>query len=88
MKVAVPSKWADYIIRCPKLGHEVDFKYCTVENSGLPCLKILKCWKHIDGLEDWLKNSLGEPSFSNYFNQSFQKPKILSLVEIIERFNK
>ncbi len=88
MKPIIPSEWTNCIIRCSKLGHEVNLKYCAIENNGLPCTKILQCWKDIDGLENWLRDSLGEPAYSNYFGQSLQKPKVLSLVELIEKFKK
>ncbi len=36
-------------IRCPRLGHQINFPYCRSENNGLPCFKTLDCWfNHFD----------------------------------------
>ena len=31
--------------RCPQLGGPVNFKYCRVMNNGLPCPRIIGCWR-------------------------------------------
>lgn len=73
------------IIRCKKLGHEVAFKYCSIEKEGLPCLSILNCWGNINGLSEWLAMKVGKSLYPQYISFT-PPPKMLSLIELIEKF--
>ncbi len=75
------------LIRCRKLGHEVKFSYCSIEREGLPCLNILNCWNHFGDLTHWLASQVGESLYSEYTCPK-PKAKVLSLVELIEKFKK
>ena len=74
----------NYQIRCPRLGHQIWFSYCRVENTGNPCIKILDCWfEHFD-VEEYLRNELSAEEWEMLFNKP-AKTKVQSLVEIIDR---
>ena len=74
----------DYMIRCPRLGHQINFSYCRIENRGLPCFKTLDCWYHHFPVEEYLRKEL-EPE---EWGKAFAKPKttkMVSLLELIEQ---
>jgi len=77
----------DHEIRCPRLGHHITFSYCRVENKGLPCFKIIDCWYEHFMIEDFLRKDLKPEEWEKVFNRP-KKPKILSLVELIEEAKK
>ena len=71
-------------IRCPRLGHQVDFAYCRQENKGLPCFKTLDCWHmHFPVLEH-LKQELSPREWETAFGQP-KTPKLSSLLELIQK---
>lgn len=74
-------------IRCPKLGHQIHFSYCRGENFGLPCSRILQCWHVYFQVEECLRGELSPEEWRKTFEQPV-KPKILSLVELIEQAQK
>ncbi len=74
----------DFKIRCRKLGHLIYFLYCRRENSGLPCTKIIDCWYEYFPVEEFLRVELTEAEWREVFGKP-QKPKVLSLVELIEQ---
>ncbi|MCP3898486.1 MAG: hypothetical protein GY707_01985 [Desulfobacteraceae bacterium] len=77
----------DLGIRCPRLGHQINFSYCSSENSGLPCFKTLDCWyQHFD-VHIYLKNKLSEQDFDKIFLTK-GKPKVFSLLDLIEQAKK
>jgi hypothetical protein len=77
----------DYKIRCPRLGHQISFAYCRSENMGLPCLKTLDCWHDHFLVEEFLKQELTGEEWEQVFGRT-PKPKLLSLVELIEQAKK
>ncbi len=74
----------DVTIRCPRLGHQIHFTYCSAENSGLPCFKALDCWFHLFDVHTYLKSKMSETDFARVFVQT-GKPKILSLFDLIQQ---
>ena len=74
----------DYQIRCPRLGHQIDFSYCRSENQGLPCFKILDCWFQHFSVEEYLREELEAEEWNTVFGVQ-PKSKMLSLVELIEQ---
>lgn len=77
----------DYMIRCPRLGHQIYFSYCRIENKGLPCFKTLDCWFPHFLVEEYLRKEL-EPE---EWEKAFTKPKttkMASLLELIEQAKK
>jgi len=77
----------DYMIRCPRLGHQISFSYCRSENRGLPCFKTLDCWFEHFLVEAFLRKELTPEAWKKVF-QHPPKPKLLSLVELIEEAKK
>lgn len=80
---AVPPE-NEFTIRCPRLGHQINFAYCRSENSGLPCFKTLDCWYNYFDVHAYLKGKLTEEDFQKVFMKTV-KPKIFSLVDLIEK---
>ena len=70
-------------IRCPKLGHQINFSYCEHENNGLPCSKSLDCWYNYFPVEKFLRNKLSPEEWSKVFENS-SKSKMNSLIELIK----
>ena len=73
----------DYEIRCPRLGHQITFSYCRSENYGLPCFKTLDCWYNHFSVEEFMRLELTPEQWEEVFGRP-PKPKIISLVEMIE----
>jgi len=74
----------DYQIRCPRLGHQVPFSYCRVESENRPCFKIMDCWNSHFKVDTYLQSELTSEQFKQVLNKTI-KPKILSLVELVEQ---
>ncbi|MCK5543405.1 MAG: hypothetical protein KAI40_12000 [Desulfobacterales bacterium] len=77
----------DLCIRCPRLGHQINFSYCNSENSGLPCFKTLDCWHYHFDVHAYLKDKLTEKDFTKVFLNK-GKPKVFSLLDLIEQAKK
>jgi hypothetical protein len=74
--------------RCPRLGGPVPFEYCrTSGDDHSICWKILDCWWECVDVVGYLKKSLPEDKFEKLANTK-PKPKIVSLVELIEQAKK
>ena len=71
-------------IRCPKLGGQVNFEYCSQETYGKPCAKALTCWSLYFDAETFFKEKLGEETFLDFFLQPAQT-KMVTLVDLIEK---
>ena len=73
-----------FSIRCPRLGHQINFSYCQSENSGLPCFKALDCWYNYFDVHAYFTDKLTEENFKKTFlNEG--KPKVFSLFDLIEQ---
>jgi hypothetical protein len=71
--------------RCPRLGGSVSFAYCrTSSEDHSVCWKIFDCWWECFDVVGHLKKSLQEDKFKRLVNAK-PKPKIVSLVELIEQ---
>jgi hypothetical protein len=77
----------DFEIRCPRLGHMITFVYCRLENRGSPCFKTLDCWYQHFPVEEHLRLELSPEQWDEVFRGP-SKPKVLSLVELIEQAKK
>jgi len=77
----------EYNIRCPRLGHQISFSYCRTENQGLPCFKTLDCWYNHFQVEEFLKEEIAPEVWEKVFAAP-PKPKMLSLLELIEEAKK
>jgi hypothetical protein len=73
--------------RCPRLGGPVPFKYCmTAGEDKQPCFKIVDCWWETFDIVRYLQDNLPEDKFARLM-QARPRPKIASLVELIEQAN-
>jgi hypothetical protein len=79
--LAEPEKGCQ--IRCPKLGIEVTFAYCLVEQGSLPCSRVIRCWQGRIAVEAYLQERLSRDEWNACFNQMPQD-KVTTLVELIE----
>jgi hypothetical protein len=76
------------IRRCPRLGNPVPFEYCEVcGDDQQPCFKILDCWWEYFDVVQYLQDKLPEDQFKRLMAAK-PKPKINSLVELIEQAKK
>ncbi len=74
----------EFTIRCPRLGHEINYPYCRSENKGLPCFKTLDCWCHHFDVQASLAAQLTQDEFKRVF-QDKAAPKIFSLLDLIKQ---
>jgi hypothetical protein len=68
---------------CKMLGHFLTFEYCRSTNKGLPCSKVLDCWFQIFPVQEFINNNFSAEEQKKIFKS--QKPKILTLTEILEQ---
>jgi len=80
---ADPPK-ATFNIRCPRLGHQINFDYCRIENNGIPCFRALGCWYSHFNVHDYFKDKLTDENFRKTFLNK-GKPKVFSLLNLIEQ---
>ena len=73
-------------LRCPRVGGEVNFKYCRFENNMLPCKWIIGCWKNYLDINTFLEDHYTREELERVFE--LPKPKIQSLVGLIEKAKK
>jgi len=74
--------------RCPRLGGSVPFSYCKKSGENQqPCFKIVDCWWETFDVVRYLKDNLPEDQF-NQLMDTRPRPKIASLVELIEQAKK
>lgn len=71
-------------IRCPRLGNQILFAYCRVENLGKPCPRALICWTPFFNASDFFSETMTEEEFNSCF-QVQTPPKMVSLIELIEK---
>jgi hypothetical protein len=87
MKLSIFPPDESFQIRCPRLGHPIHFAYCRQENLGAPCCKTLDCWFSFFPVEQFLRQELSPEEWESAFGKP-PKPKILSLLEMIEQAQK
>jgi hypothetical protein len=74
-------------IRCPRLGHPVVFSYCRMENRGTPCFRTLDCWSGQVRVKESLLAELSAEQWESLLRRE-PKPKLVSLLELIEEARK
>ncbi|MFP3937131.1 MAG: hypothetical protein ACLFVW_02225 [Phycisphaerae bacterium] len=72
--------------RCPRLGHEVEFGYCRRPARELPCNKIFDCWWELFDVESFIRAHYSEEDIAKILSPP--KPKVASIVELIEQAKK
>ncbi len=71
-------------IRCKRLGHPVSFRYCRLQEGCTICHHILNCWWEVFDVRAFLEENLPEEEMQRLLNPQ-PKPKVLSLLELIEK---
>ncbi|MBW2138378.1 MAG: hypothetical protein JRH06_12580 [Deltaproteobacteria bacterium] len=69
--------------RCPRIGGDVNFKFCRSENNMLPCRWVVGCWEGRIDISRFLDEHFSQEAQNRIFVPP--KPKIESLVEMIEK---
>ncbi len=70
-------------LRCPKLGHEVQFTYCRCHAGELPCNKIFDCWWQSFDITAFIKEHYTKDHIKKIIAPP--KPKMTSLIEMIQQ---
>jgi hypothetical protein len=73
----------DIMIRCPRVGGDVNFMFCRSENNMLPCRFIVGCWQMQIDINKFLEDHYSNEELDRIFAPP--KPKIQSLVGLIEK---
>ena len=68
---------------CPLLGHEVAFSYCRSPGQETPCRKIYDCWWETFDISSFITANYPGNIRDGILAQT--KPKMLSLIELIEQ---
>ncbi len=87
MMKKTPPPQDEFKIRCRRLGHQIQFSYCRIENQDLPCVKTLDCWYTHFEVEDYLRTQLTQAEWEQTFQQH-TNPKAQTLLELIEAAKK
>jgi len=74
------------MIRCPRIGGEVNFLFCRTENNMLPCRWIVGCWKERMDIQTFIEDNFTEEELEQIFIPP--KSKIESLVTLVEKAKK
>lgn len=84
MSESEETPYDEMLIRCPKLGGEVTFAYCRKEAGKIPCSRTIVCWQLRFPVHSVLRSLMSDEEWNLSFSQE-PKPKVISLVELIER---
>ena len=80
------EQYDDKTIRCPRVGGEVNFRFCRFENNMLPCRWIVGCWEMRMDINTFLAEHYSREELDKIFVPP--RPKIESLVDLIEKASK
>ena len=76
----------DKTIRCPRVGGEVNFRFCRFENNMIPCRWIVGCWQTRMDINAFLADHYSKEELDRISVPP--KSKIESLVDLIEKAKK
>jgi hypothetical protein len=71
-------------IRCPRLGHELNFSYCRREAGDLPCHRTIQCWQAFFPVEAYLRENMSAAEEERFFRQ-IPGNKMTTLIDLIEQ---
>ncbi len=74
--------------RCKRLGHMVSFRYCRTQEAESICPQILNCWWERFDVASFLKANLTDVDYAKLATPNPPKPKIQSIMELIETAKK
>ena len=74
MKEPLNNETYDHLeVYCRKLGHTLPFKYCRIENNGLPCSKIMDCWFERLPIQEYIQDNYSREEITRIFSVSKSK---------------
>lgn len=73
------------IRRCPRLGHEVGFKYCRTQEGQRPCANILNCWWERFNVTAFLRDELPPEEYASLIFPPPPTPKVDHILELIQK---
>jgi len=82
----VSEQYDDKAMRCPRVGGEVNFRFCRFENNMLPCRFIVGCWQGQIDIEAFLDEQYSEEELDSIFAPP--RPKMEALVDLMEKAKK
>lgn len=77
------SEFDDLTMRCPRLGHLIEFRYCMGNTGEMPCRKILDCWHERFDVHTYLKGIYSDEDIALIVSPP--KPKLLQIIEIARK---
>ncbi|RLB26961.1 MAG: hypothetical protein DRG66_06150 [Deltaproteobacteria bacterium] len=80
------DQYDDKTIRCPRVGGEVNFRFCRFENNMLPCRWIVGCWEMRMDMNKFMTDHYSKEEMDRIFTPP--KPKIESLLNLVEKAKK
>lgn len=77
----------DFLLRCRRLGHEINFGYCRRESGGKPCRLILDCWWEQFDVRGFLQAHLSEEDMRQIerAGAAAPPPKVFNLMDQIQQ---
>ncbi len=75
------------IIRCPRLGGEVPFRYCRTINEDLPCRSLILCWEFRLETSRFLSEHYSIDQIQRVMSLPTQS-RVETIVELIEKAKK
>ncbi len=64
----MPYKVFDHIeVRCPRMGHQINFGYCRAMSDGLPCSRSITCFYYTFPVEAYFRRVLKDETFASIF---------------------
>jgi len=82
----VSGQYDDRAMRCPRVGGEVNFRFCRFENNMLPCRFIVGCWQGQMDIEAFLDEQYSQEELDSIFTPP--RPKMETLVDLMEKAKK
>jgi hypothetical protein len=76
------DQYDDKTIRCPRVGGEVNFRFCRFENNMLPCRWIVGCWEMRVDMNKFMTDHYSKEEMDRIFTPP--RPKIESLLNLVE----
>ena len=80
------DQYDEKTIRCPRVGGDVNFRFCRSENNMLPCRWMVGCWRMQVDIETFMVDHYSREDLDRISTPP--KPKIESLLNLVEKAKK
>ncbi|MFO8006813.1 MAG: hypothetical protein R6V05_03665 [Candidatus Brocadiia bacterium] len=70
--------------RCPRLGHEVHFRYCRMQEGESLCLGILDCWWERFDVQSYVEEHYGAEEVERLQNRE-PGSKMGTILDLIQQ---